>query len=101
MDTKELHNLSRKELLELLVEQGRILEETRKELKKARQEIESLEAEKAEHHMMLKEAGSIAEASLRLSGIFEAAQKAADLYLDEVKALKDREVNNEEAETDE
>ncbi len=101
MDTKELHNLSRKELLELLVEQGRILEETRKELKKARQEIESLEAEKAERHMMLKEAGSIAEASLRLSGIFEAAQKAADLYLDEVKALKDREVNNEEAETDE
>lgn len=101
MDTKELHNLSRKELLELLVEQGRILEETRKELKKARQEIESLEAEKAERHMMLQEAGSIAEASLRLSGIFEAAQKAADLYLDEVKALKDRDVNNEEAETDE
>ena len=31
------------------------------------------------------ESGSIAEASLRLTKIFEEAQKAADLYLDNVK----------------
>lgn len=34
-------------------------------------------------------AGSIAEASLQLSGIFEAAQRAADLYLENIKRLHD------------
>ena len=35
----------------------------------------------------LEEAGSIAEASLRMSGIFEAAQEAADIYLENIRRI--------------
>ena len=33
--------------------------------------------------------GSIAQASLELSGIFEAAQRAADLYLEKIKGMSE------------
>lgn len=46
--------------------------------------LEELQKEKLEG---LQEPGSIAEAALELSGIFEAAQKAADLYLESVGQL--------------
>ena len=40
-----------------------------------------LQAERTKREIELREAGSIAEAALRLNGVFEAAQKAADQYL--------------------
>ena len=40
-----------------------------------------LQAERKKREIELREAGSIAEAALRLNGVFEAAQKAADQYL--------------------
>jgi hypothetical protein len=40
-----------------------------------------------ERQITLDKAGSIAEASLTLSGVFQAAQNAADLYLENIKAL--------------
>lgn len=48
---------------------------------------ETLERERTSRRIELDEAGSIAEAALRLSGIFEAAQDAADRYLENVKLL--------------
>ncbi len=39
----------------------------------------------------LEEAGSIAEAAIRINGVFEAAQKAAEQYLMNVKMLSERE----------
>ena len=38
-----------------------------------------------QQNIRLSSLGSIAEASLQVTGIFEAAQKAADLYLDAAK----------------
>ena len=71
---KELKKLNRYQLLELLIMQTEradklqaLLEETEKKLKEQEIKISSL--------------GSIAEASLQLSGVFEAAQKAADTYV--------------------
>ena len=47
-------------------------------IKKLREDMESW---KTSRRIQLVEAGSIAEAALRLNGIFETAQKAADQYL--------------------
>ena len=37
--------------------------------------------------ILLEKAGSIAEASLQLNGVFEAAQKAADQYVENIQSL--------------
>lgn len=69
------------ELLELLVEQAAEMEELRRQLDQANQAL-------AEREIHLKEAGSIAEAALRLNGVFEAADKAAQQYLRSAEALE-------------
>lgn len=51
-----------------------------------RQEIEEI---KESRKIELENAGSIAMASLRLNGIFEVAQKAADQYLYNIRLLQD------------
>ena len=75
MTDKELQKLSRTELLELLLVQSR-------ELDKKNQELESLQAQLQTRQIALSQSGNIAEAALRLNGIFEAAQAAADQYLE-------------------
>ena len=77
MTDKELQKLSRTELLELLLVQSR-------ELDKKNQELERLQAQLQTRQIALSQAGNIAEAALRLNGIFEAAQAAADQYLENV-----------------
>ena len=78
--TRDLRHLTRTELLELLLEMG-------EELEKTKAELETLKEQQADREIKLSKAGSIAEAALALSGIFEAAQNAADDYLNGVKAL--------------
>ena len=78
MTDRELQKLKRVELLQLLVEQSRELDELRQELAQARRELEARE-------LRLQEAGSIAEASMQLNGVFEAAQRAADQYLESIR----------------
>lgn len=75
MKEKDLRKLNRYQLLELLVIQTERADELQKKL-------EELEAQATEQRLNLSKLGSVAEASLQLSGVFEAAQKAADLYLD-------------------
>lgn len=74
MTDKELHKLSRRELLEMLLEQS-------KETDRLRARVQELEKALENKYMALENAGSIAEASLMLNGVFEAAQAAADQYL--------------------
>lgn len=83
MTEKELKRLSRANLLELLLEQSEQMEDLQKKLEQAEQKLESKE-------IFLQEAGSIAEASLRLNGVFEAAQAAGQQYLDNIKRLSER-----------
>lgn len=80
MTDKELKKLTRLQLLELLVEQG-------KELDRQRTRAERAEKKLRERNVLLGEAGSIAEAALRIQGVFEAAQAAADQYLDSVRGM--------------
>ena len=84
MTDRELKRLTRAELLEMLLIQSkekRVLEE---ELRKAREKLK-------EKELMIAESGSIAEAALRLNHVFEAAQKAADQYLENVKRKAEKE----------
>ncbi|HHX67625.1 MAG: hypothetical protein WAO56_06135 [Miniphocaeibacter sp.] len=78
MENKGLKKLKKVELLEILVklseENDRLVAEN-KELKK------NLE----DKNIKIAESGSIAEAALKLSGIFESAEKAVELYLQNIK----------------
>lgn len=78
MTDKELKKLTRAELLEMLLVQSREKQRLEEELAEVKGKLE-------EKEIRIAESGSIAEAALRLSGIFEAAQKAADQYLENVK----------------
>lgn len=75
MTEKELRKLNRYQLLELLIIQTERAD-------KLQQKLENAEAEINDKRIRLTTLGSIAEASLQLGGVFESAQKAADLYLD-------------------
>lgn len=81
MTEKELHKLKRAELLEMMLAQSR-------EIESLRARIEQLEAELADREIRIRESGSIAEAALKLNGVFEAAQAAADQYLENVRRLR-------------
>ena len=78
MTEKELRKLSRYQLLELLLVQTDRANRLQKQLDEAREEL-------AHRELHLNELGSIAQAAVQISGVFEAAQKAADLYMNEVR----------------
>lgn len=78
MTNEELKKLSRAELLEILLRQQEKIEALETELQDAKKALE-------ERQIRIDESGSLAEAALRISHVFEAAQQAADLYLENVK----------------
>ena len=75
-----LRKLNKLQLLELLAQQERELASLRASLAERDEELER-------RPLMLQEAGSIAEAALKLNGVFEAAQRAADQYLDSIREI--------------
>lgn len=77
-ETKKPKNMNRLELLELLLEQQQYIKRLEAELKELKAELEN-------RQILIENAGSIAEASLALTNIFEEAQKAADLYLANIR----------------
>lgn len=91
MNENELRKLKRVDLLELLISQGRENEELRHKLAEAEQKL-------ADRQIKTDEAGSIAEAALKLNGVFEAAQAAADQYLENIKRLGGTENENTDVE---
>lgn len=83
MTNSKLKKLNRKQLLELMLEQSKRIDQLEQELEQAREELEN-------RRIIAEKAGSIAEASLQLNKVFEAAQLAADQYLENVRHLSDR-----------
>ena len=79
MAGKSLKQMSRQELLEMLVAQGKEAETLQSELEKARAEL-------SDRRLKIAKAGSLAEAALSLNGVFEAAEAAARQYLENVRA---------------
>ena len=74
MKNNDLKKLSRTELLELLIEQASLNEDYKKQ-------IADLQRQLDDRLIIVSDAGSIAEASLKVQGVYEAAQRAADQYL--------------------
>lgn len=79
MVTGPLHRLKREELLQMLLELEQENERLAEDNRRLREEL-------ANRNLAIQEAGSLAEAALKLSGIFEAAQEAADLYLENIRS---------------
>lgn len=80
MTDRELRKLSRAELLGLLLEESRENERLREQLNQANQALIG-------KNIALTKAGSIAEAALALNGVFDAAEQAAQQYLDNIQRL--------------
>ena len=80
MTDKDLKRLRRDELLEMLIAQSKRTEQLERELEEARAALQSRD-------IFLEEAGSIADAALRINGVFEAAQAAAQQYLDNIRRI--------------
>lgn len=74
----DLTKLKKKELLEIMLAQG-------KEIDKLNARVIDLESQLAKREFEFSEIGSIAEASLAVTKIFEEAEKAANIYLDNVR----------------
>ena len=87
---KELRKLRRKDLLEILLEQSKENEDQRVLLAVQKQKILHLEERLMDKRIAIAEAGTMAEAALKLNGVFEAAQAAAQQYLDNLQSTDDR-----------
>ena len=79
MTDKEFKRLKRSELIEIIYEYQK-----REQALQAR--VDQLQAQLEERNLKIRDAGSIAEATAALTGIFEAAQKTAEAYLEHVRA---------------
>ena len=73
MTPKELRRLRRSDLMEMLLELS-------KENQKLRKRLQETEKKLQDRIIEIEEAGSLAEAALRLNRIFEDAQAACDQY---------------------
>ena len=83
MTEKELKKLTRYQLLELLIVQTERADKLQAQLEKAQERLN-------EKEIQMTVLGSIAEASLELSGVFTAAQRAADMYLEAARKKADQ-----------
>ena len=81
MEERDVRKLSRSDLLEMLVEISKENDRLKEELAEANRELEN-------RKIQISQAGSIAEAALGLNGVFDAAQKAADEYVKNIKLLE-------------
>ena len=82
MISKELKKLSRRELVDIIFQ-------LKKNEQQKQEEIAALEEALQEKRIRISVAGSIAEAAADLTQIFSTAQKTADLYLQEIEAMKE------------
>ena len=80
MTDKELRRLSRSELLEMLIAQT-------EENSQLKIRLEQAEAQLRDRRIELDKAGSLAEAALSLNGVFQAAEAAAQQYLENIQRI--------------
>ena len=83
MKDTDLKKLSRADLLEMLIAQSTEVESLREKLAAAESALQKRE-------LTIDRAGSIAEASLQLNGVFEAAQAACEQYTENIRLLNQR-----------
>lgn len=79
----DLKSLGRTELLEMLLAQTKEVERLQGLLNEANQRLDT-------RTLQLDQAGNIATAALQVNGVFDAAQSAAEQYLDNIRNLSGR-----------
>ena len=112
MTDKELHKLNRRELLELLIQETRDREslqaqikaltaerdsvkaDLEKEIAGLQQQITDLQNDASVRTTRIDRPGTLAEAAMEMNKVFEAAQKAADQYLADVRDMRDKTAEN-------
>ena len=77
-EAADLSKLKKRELLEIMLAQG-------KEIDSLRERVAELEARLADREFEFSRIGSIAEASLAVTDIFKEAEKAAAVYLENIR----------------
>ena len=87
MTDKQLKKLSRRELLEMLILQTRKVENLEKQLEEANRKL-------ADKRLLVENAGSLAEAVMKLNGVFEAAEKAAQQYVENIRLKAEEEAGH-------
>ncbi|MBQ7050577.1 MAG: DNA repair protein [Firmicutes bacterium] len=88
MTQREVRKLKRADLLELLIEQ-------RKQIEQLQEELIAANIRLSDRTIQIEKTGSIAEAALKLNGIFEAAQKACDQYTYNIQLKSEQLIKNE------
>ena len=83
MTDKELRRLSRGELLEMLIAQAA-------ENDQLKNRLEQAEAQLRDRKIAINNAGSLAEAALSLNGVFQAAEAAAQQYLENIERISNQ-----------
>lgn len=76
----DFRKLNRLQILELFLQE-------KEKNEKLEQEVTELRAQLEEKNLELATAGSMAEAALKLNGVFEAADKAAEQYLESIREI--------------
>ena len=100
MKEKDLRKLKRVELLDMLIEQGRLVDAQAEKKKKLKEEREELNRKLEDRKVSLEKAGSIAEASLKIAKVFVAAEDAAKIYLENLRERSGSEIPVEQALSD-
>ncbi len=75
----DLSKLKKRDLLEIMLRQG-------EEIDSLRAQVSELEAKLEDREFAINKAGSIAEASLAVTDIFKEAEKAAMIYLENIRS---------------
>lgn len=81
MADKKLKRLSRADLLEMLLVQT-------KEVERLREKLAEMEKQLQERQLRINNVGSLAEAVIEVNKVVEAAQAAADQYLENIAAME-------------
>ena len=83
MTDRQLRKASRADLLRILLEQ-------RKENEALRQQINAIHEQLHQRQITIDQSGTLAEAALKLSGIFDAAETACQYYTENIRSLSGR-----------
>ena len=83
MTDKEFKRLSRAQLIDIIYQ-------LQLQLDQVNEEKQALESELKDKRLRLQSAGNIAEAALEINDCFRNAQNAAEQYLNEIKAIREK-----------
>lgn len=83
MTDRQLRKLKRSDLLKLLLEE-------KKENEALRAQMQQIQTQLENKQLHIDQSGSLAEAALKLGGVFEAAETACQYYTDNIRALSGR-----------